>query len=201
MSVTLKRDSELCVVQLAGEIDIRCAAVHAIAKQSDADTRELLERLHAMQRPLSEMEKQKVTSLSSNMLQWSGARMTQEMHSLVEPVIAESGKLSEMLATLQEKTAKLRTDLRNATEIAERAGVVIQTFEGVLKQLDRKLKAMGHSPEARLAAGGGTSRLSTLYSMQSERLVHEQMFGDNKSEAKLGEAPMAAEPGNDVELF
>jgi hypothetical protein len=175
--------------------------LHGIAKQSDADTRELLERLRAMQRPLSEMEKQKVMSLSSNMLQWSGARMTEEMHSLVEPVIAESGKLSEMLATLQEKTAKLRTDLRSASEIAERAGVVIQTFEGVLKQLDRHLKAMGHSPEAKRAAGGGTSRLSTLYSMQSERLVHEQMFEDNKSEAKPGEAPMAAEPGNDVELF
>jgi hypothetical protein len=187
--------------KLGAAIGTLAVELHGIAKQSDADTRELLLRLHAMQRPLSEMEDQKITSLSSNMLQWSGARMTGEMHSLVDPVIAEGAKLSEMLATLLEKTARLRVDLKAATEVAEGAGVVIQIFEGVLKQLDRNLKAAGYAPDTAFAAEGKTARLSTLYSMQSERLVHEQMVGGGPTVGKCVGAAKAAEPDNDVELF
>jgi hypothetical protein len=186
--------------KLGAAIGTLAVELHGIAKQSDGDTRGLLQSLHAMQGPLSEMEKQKVTSLSSNLMQWSGARMTEEMHSFVDPVIAESAKLSEMLATLTEKTAKLRIDLKNASDIAERAGVVLQTFESVLTQLDRDLKAMGYSPDAAFATPGGTARLSTLYSMESERVIHEQMLA-GKDAAKLAAASKAPDLGNDVELF
>jgi hypothetical protein len=105
-----------------------------------------------------------------------------------------------MLATLTEKTAKLRVDLKDAFGTAERAAVVIQTFEGILKQLDSNLKALGHVPGATLAVGKGTAHLSTLYSMESERLIHEQTMA-GKDASKLAATPKPPDPGNDVELF
>ena len=62
---------------------------------------------------------------------------------------------------------------------------------------------MGYNPEATFATPGGTARLSTLYSMESERVIHEQMLA-GKDAAKLAGAPKAPDLGNlgnDVELF
>jgi hypothetical protein len=189
--------------KLGAAIGALAVELHEIARQSDGDTRAVLESLHAMQGPLKEMEERKITSLSSNMMQWSGQQMTQEMNCLIDPVLADSLKLSKMLAVLFEKTAKLRTDLKSAVAVAERAGVVIQMFDSVLEELDRNLGRMGYSPDAVLSHDGKTARLSALYSMESERLVHEQLLGVGKpSPDAAGATPTAAdELGSNVELF
>jgi hypothetical protein len=128
---------------------------------------------------------------------------TQEMNLLIDPVLADSLKLSKMLAVLFEKTAKLRADLESAVAVAERAGVVIQVFDSVLEELDRNLGRMGYSPGTALSHDGKTARLSALYSMESERLVHEQLLGVGKPapDAAGATPPAADELGSNVELF
>ena len=189
--------------KLGAAIGALAVELHEIARQSDGDTRLMLESLHAMQRPLKEMEEKKITSLSSNMMQWSGMKMTQEMHALIDPVIADSRRLAEKLLVLSEKTAKLRIDLKNAIEVAEGAGVVIQTFDGVLKELDRNLARMGYGSDATFSQVAKTAQLSTLYSMQSERQVHEQLLGTRQTSGTMtGLAkPGPEETGDNVELF
>jgi hypothetical protein len=184
--------------------------LYEIARQSDSDTQEVRESLHAVQGPLQGMGKQKATSssLSSNMMQWSGAKMKEEMGSLIASVIGDSQELSKLLAVLLEKAAKLRTDLDAAAAAADRGGVVTQTFDGVLKELDRDLRRMGCSPDVALSRDGKTARLSTLYTMQMERRVHEQSLGGGTPALEAaGRTQSAADEiapddlGCDVELF
>ena len=189
--------------KLGAAIGALAVELHEIARQSDGDSRLILESLCAMQRPLKEIEETRITSLSSNMMQWSGMKMTQEMHALIDPVIEDSRKLAERLLVLSDKTATLRIDLKSAIEVAERAGVVIQTYDGVLKELDRNLVRMGYGSDATLSQVSKTAQLSTLYSMQSERLVHEQLLGTRQTSGKpVGLAnPAPEESGENVELF
>lgn len=179
------------------------AELHETARQSDGDTRAVLESSDAMQGLLQEMTKQRVTSSSSSLAHWCSKKMKTQMDALIDGVFADGQKLSTVLAVLLEKTAKLRADLESATAVAERASAVIQTFDSMLKELDRDLVRMGYGPNAALAHDGKAANLSALYSMQSERHVHEQLLGGGKAKPKAAGVPQPAadELGSNVELF
>jgi ABC-type transporter Mla subunit MlaD len=176
--------------------------LHSIARQSDGDTHALLKSMREMRQPLQDMEQRELTSLSSKMMQWDSAEIAAEMNSLIEPVIEAGQKLSDMLSELSEKTAKLRADLQDSLAIVERARMVLETFDRVVKTLDRDLVRMGYKPEDAIAHGSKTARLSTLYSMQSERDVHQQLLAGAKSTAQAALLkPVQEELGSNIELF
>jgi hypothetical protein len=107
-----------------------------------------------------------------------------------------------MLSLLFEKAAHMRTEIDKAAAVAERADLITQTFEDVLDRLDRDLSAMGHTPGVVISSDGATAALSALYSMQSERDIHEKLLGANVDVPATGELqPPQGDLGSDIELF
>jgi hypothetical protein len=175
--------------------------LRAITVQSDRDTRAVLTSLHATQPFLDDMAAQKVVS-SSSLRHGDADAMKRQVGALIDSVVSASQALPKMLSLLFEKAAHMRIELENTSSVAERASMVTQTFDQVLERLDCDLANMGYAPGFVLSHDSTTAGLSALYSMQSERDIHEQVLGART------EAPAAGEPkppqddlGSNIELF
>ena len=175
--------------------------LRAITVQSDRDTTAVLTSLHATQSFLDEMAAQKVTS-SASLAHHDADTMKEQVGALIDSVVTASQGLPNMLSLLFEKAAHMRTELDEAAAVAERANLVTQIFEDVLDRLDRALSDMGHAPGVVISSDGATAALSALYSMQSERDIHEKVLGVNVDGPATGELqPPQGDLGSDIELF
>jgi hypothetical protein len=135
----------------------------------------------------------------------SGDGVKGELSRLAQAFLVSSQAISEKLAALLKMAGALKAELHTSSEVAERGIEVIAAFDDMLRKLDEKLDELGYQPEADRGLGGDQqgAGLSKLYSMESERLAHQQVFGGMGEVAEDTAAPNGAtsDLGDDVELF
>ena len=178
-------------------MSVLATEMQKITAQSVDYTQTVLRGLVAMELALKNISTHGVAS-NNSLLQSSGVEeMRSEVLRLTESVVTGSGQMSRNLASLLEMADSLQTALHTACTVAERGNAIEQQFSAVLRTLDDRLEQFGFKGGANPQTDGGdqAAQLATLYSMHSERLAHEEVFGAEE------QTTIAPEPGNDIELF
>jgi hypothetical protein len=108
------------------------------------------------------------------------------------------------LDEVQQVAQTLISELERGSELADRASAITQLYDEQLCNFDKALRQLGVSEEM-LAHTDGTNQggdLSKLYSMESERELHLEIFGGAKSPAESREVESSnSDFGDGVELF
>ena len=180
---------------------VMASEVQKITEQSTADTHIVLEGLSAMDQVLAGISSHGLTSVSSIIGTTDGKDAKKEISSLIDAVIRANQEMSAKLGALLDCAGVLRTELDSACQRSDQGDVIAQAFDEVLGNLDRTLARLGWTAGLVCGGenGGRAGGLNKLYSMQSERLVHEQLF--NSGENSLGEDGTPGDLGDNVELF
>lgn len=206
---------EICIIALnagikterlgnqGAAIGVLADELHGITWRSDGDTRAILESLHAIEPIVREMAEQKMAFSASHLMHRDQNDIHREATALIDAAVSDIQKLPQMLCLLSERAATLRRDLQSATAVAERAEIVIVTFDHAIQQLDLYLQTSGYDPDAALHHNTHITKLPKLYSMQSERHVHNTLFGADTPAAEPILQPHSApeDLGSGVELF
>ena len=190
------------------QLGIEGAAMSALASElqklaakNEGYTRKVIENLAAMDRALKAISANAVTDDACS-----------ETFANVDH-LAESGTcniLSQKLSTVVAQASALQNELGSASEQAEQASSVSEAFDTVAEKLDSALQQLGYEPGEIIVPPGAdkAANLSTLYSMRSERDVHERVFGlDSGGEAAtetVTDAPPESDDddlGDGIELF
>jgi methyl-accepting chemotaxis protein len=177
-------------------MSVLATEMQKITAQSVDYTKTVLQGLLAMDQSLRNVSTYGVES-SNSLLRSSGVEeMQSEVHRLTELVVGASKGMSQNLASLLEMADGLQTELHAARTLAERGNGIEQRFSTVLQRLDEKLEQFGFKAGGTLQTGTGdqAAQIAALYSMQSERQAHEEVFG-------IESQPSNAPTDDDVELF
>jgi len=187
---------------------VLASELHKITEQSDGDTRSILDGLRLMEQVLKEMSGHDVPSGDSIMMSSGGAEVKEQVFGLVEAVLHASHEMAQRIAALQQVAGSLGAEIQNACEVAGRATGIGPGFDSVIERvkaaadhLDRLSARTGDRKGERAA------RLAAMYSMQSEREVHQSFFGKEGQEssaagpAEKGNGAGDHDLGDNVELF
>ena len=131
--------------------------------------------------------------------------MGTEILRLADSVTTATQDISGKLGTLVTASADLRDELASAGALAAGVLAIRSRFDHVLKKMERDLQGTEYVAEGKPDddKNSSVSKLATLYSMHSERVAHEQMFGSTGEEQTTAVAPgtLMSEFGDDIELF
>jgi len=175
-----------------------------ISAQSKEHTLVVLEHLRAMDHALSEISRHKVASAASVLMSSGVEDVKQKVKRLAESVTRSSQAMSVQLTALLTMARALRDELRSASELAGRASVIAEAFDAVLQKMNQTLEQLGYRQDVTIEAQEAAAKLSELYSMQSERDVHQHLFGGvNGNPQGPVEMPSVINDdlGDNVELF
>ncbi len=97
-------------------------------------------------------------------------------------------------------------ELERGCELALRAQSITELFDEQLRSFDQVFERLGYSRDmiSLATAGNQAADLAKLYSMESERKLHLEVFGGEagRSQSPLpASAQVSSEFGEDVELF
>jgi hypothetical protein len=178
-------------------MSVLATEMQKITAQSVDYTQTVLRGLVAMDLALRNVSTHGVASSNSLLMSSGVEEMRNEVLRLTDLVMKAGGEMSRNLASLLEMAGGLRTELHTAGTLAERGNVIEQRFNEILRSIDERLEQFGFNAAGVLQTGGGdqAAQIAALYSMQSERVAHEEVFGATE------QLPGAPEAGNDIELF
>jgi hypothetical protein len=202
-------NAEIKTAHLGGEgaaMGVLASELHKITEQSDGDTRVILDCLSAMKEIVQTMAIHNSSS-GASVTSSANEEVKEQVLGLVDAVLNSSQEMARRIAALQEVAATLGTEIQSACEVAERAASIGQGFDAVLGRLQRKIEQLGGTLSGKGAMRDRAPNLAAMYSMESEREVHEQFFGAPASENAGRERPSKKESatandlGDNVELF
>lgn len=173
-----------------------------LARQSDIDTAIILEQLSAISGIVVTIANEASVSQGSLTLSEDSAKLVEtQLSSLSEDIRASSHEMSEGLNEVRQLAANLCADAQKGCELATSAQALIAIFEQQLLCFDRLFDEFGitHELAAAYVRDHHGDDLSRLYSMESERALHREIFG-GAAEATPSETS-TSEFGDDVELF
>jgi hypothetical protein len=168
--------------------------VQQITEGSEGEARIVLDHLLAADGDLNSISKEVATASQSRLASTNGNGCA-EVVSLIESVKVSGQQMTAELAQLLQKSGELRAQLEATGDLAERCAQGVNGFNDLVEHLDSVLAPIAGEAGVDLSgeAASRAAGLNELYSMQSEREVHEQLFG-------VG-ATGSADAGADVELF
>ena len=173
--------------------------------QSEGYTHAVLESLRAIEIAVQAISGHTTTSATSLLTSFGVDDVKSELSRLTNAVEISNQAISAKLATLLGMAGKLQTELRRSSEIAEQGITITGAFDEVLRRLDGKLEELGYTPDMILGPNEArtTANLSSLYSMQAERQIHENLLGPSMREQDQNDASnaSASKPDDGVELF
>ncbi len=190
--------------QLGAEGAAMCALaseLQKLAAENEGYTREVIASLGAMDTALKDISANEITD---DACAGTFAKIAQ----LTESAEGTRDSVSEKLSAVVAKAGALETQLGSASEQAEQAASVSEAFDALAERLDTALSQLGYEPGETLLPPGAdkAADLNTLYSMRSERDVHEKCFGQGAPEEAPAEPASDAPPSDDdlgdgIELF
>jgi hypothetical protein len=189
---------------LGGEgvaIGVIASRLHGITKESEGDTQVVLDGLTAINSSLEKITAEGAVAERSLMMTSSGAVVRNELAELSESIRDCSKEMTAGLIQVRQKAEALCSELERSCERALRASSILFLFDEQLSHFDESLGELGYTSEmAGLAAEGAQAEdLTRLYSMESERKLHQEIFGEGSGVAARVEH--SSEFGDDVELF
>ena len=130
----------------------------------------------------------------------SSDAVSSKLSGLSESVRTSSQEMTAGLNQVRQLAEALCSELERGCALALRAESVTELFDEQLLDFDQVFEQLGYTEEmASVAAGSNQADdLSKLYSMESERRIHLEVFG---GEASAAETQADSELGCEVELF
>lgn len=170
------------------------AEVQHITEGSEGEAHKVLDHLRAADSDLNSISAQVAAAGNARIASADGNGCA-EVVRLIESVKLSGQQMSGELAQILHKSEQLRSQLEATVERAERCARMDQDFDGLTAHLDSVLAPLAGEAGIKLDGEAATQAagLNELYSMQSEREIHEQLFGAG--------AAGGVDAGNDVELF
>jgi len=165
-------------------MSVLATELQSITKQSEHYTHLVLDNLQAMDQAVTAISNHGIFSVSSLLTSSNDEDMNKEAGRLAEAVTRSSQEMSVKLTALHDLTEALDDELRIGCEHAEAADNITKALDEVLQKLDSNLDRLGYKPSADVDTKGEeqAENLAAMYSMQSERAVHEQFFGNDSNE-------------------
>jgi hypothetical protein len=179
--------------------------LQSITRESECDTRVVLDQLDAINEALSDITREKVKS-ESLLTAAGGSVVSTELAGLSTLVRANSRTMTAGLNRVRELAEELCGELEHGCNRALNASSITGLFDEQLRDFDEALRQLGYTKEMASAAtvGGQTDELSKLYSMESERKLHLEAFGSEVATVE-SQSPVLSDQdgefGDDVELF
>jgi hypothetical protein len=188
-------------------IGVIASELHSITKKSEGDTKIVLDGLAAISDALAKITSEEAISESSLMMTSDSNFVSSELAGLSESVRTGSEETTAGLNQVLQLAEALCSELERGCELAVRAASITQLFDEQLRNFDDVFGRLGYTEEMAVTAADGNRAddLSKLYSMDSERKLHLEVFGGNENfaESTLPTATSneSSEFGDDVELF
>jgi len=185
---------------------IIASELHAIATQSEEETKVVLDELKSIAKALGEITQGKEVSDRSLLMKADSSHsVSGELDSLTTTVRSSSQEVAVALGTVRRLADSLVLELKKGCEMAAQAASIKDDFETLLISFDTAFEQLGLTSEmvkSHINANQAED-LSNLYSMESERILHEQVFGTSPTQTSATEAESGSgsEFGDDVELF
>lgn len=181
-------------------IGVIAARLHSVTKESEGDTRAVLGDLAAIKSSLSKITAGDDIAERSLMMTTSGEVVRNELAGLSKSVRAASQEMTAGLTLVRQKAEELCVELERSCELSMRASSVLPLFDEQLQHFDESVAQLGYTSEmAGLGREGVEAEdLAKLYSMESERKLHQKIFGEGTVAAAAADS---GEFGDDVELF
>lgn len=168
--------------------------VQQITEGSDKEAQSVLEGLSVIDRELAALSSHCAISGTATT---ASKDLSAKLSTLIASVRNSNQQVSAGLRVLLNKSEALAARLQETGTQAERGIQITCGFSPVLQQLEGMVKQLGADLNIATpsAVASGTADLATMYSMQSEREVHKQVFtGAESVQEDIGS-------GDDIELF
>jgi hypothetical protein len=177
-----------------------------ITRGSEHDTRIVLDQLAAINEALAKISREEAISESSLMMAGDGDVVSTELTGLAASVREVSRKMAVELKQVQQLAEELCLELERGCNLARCASSITQLFDEQLRNFDEVFGHFGYTKEMAIVdAGKQGDDISELYSMESERKLHLEVFGGDLRAAEsmpaVSENQESSEFGDDVELF
>ena len=175
--------------------------------ERSGDTAQVLSDLSAIRKALATITQGRaIVEGSSIMVNGGGDRIGIEMAGLSEAIASDSRDMALRLEEVRHLAESICSDLASGVELAVRAASISEGFDDLLDSFDQFIAQLGlTSGTAPINPGiGHAEHLSTKYSMESERVLHDQAFGGaGQGKSADSNLPTAdsSEFGDGVELF
>jgi hypothetical protein len=188
---------------LGGEgvaMGVIASELHSITRKSEGDTGIVLDGLAGISEALANITCKEALSGGSLMMTNSSDAVSSKLSGLSESVRTSSQEMTAGLNQVRQLAEALCSELERGCALALRAESVTELFDEQLLDFDQVFEQLGYTEEmASVAAGSNQADdLSKLYSMESERRIHLEVFG---GEASAAETQADSELGCEVELF
>jgi hypothetical protein len=171
-----------------------------INRESEGNTRIVLDSLAAINEGLAKITLEETMAAASWMMTRGSQAVSIELADLSNSVKASSQEMTLGLNQVRELAKVLCSDLARGCELSHSASLVTELFDEQLREFDGAFERLGYT-KAMVAACVDSSQagnLSKLYSMESERKLHEEAF---RGESGATENRDNSDCGDDVELF
>jgi methyl-accepting chemotaxis protein len=173
-----------------------------LARRSEGDTAFVLEQLAAMSQILTSITGEQSVSQGTLILADGSERGVEaQLSNLSRVVESSSPEMTEGLDQVRQLAALLCADVEKGCELVSRAQALTDRFKRQLERFDHVFEQLGIDRQLAMAHGRDQQgdELSNLYSMQSERDLHLEIFGGSAGNSPA-ETP-TSEFGDGVELF
>jgi hypothetical protein len=177
--------------------------LHSITRKSEGDTSAVLKGLAAIGEALTKITGEEAMSESSLLMTAGGDGVSTELAGFSLSVRTSSQEMTSGLKQVRELAEALCSELEHGCELARSAASITGLFDEQLRNFDQALEQLGYTEEmaAAYTKGNQADDLSGLYSMESERKLHQEVFGETSSTDSTAQGEENSEFGDDVELF
>ena len=188
-------------------MEVLASELHSINQSSKSDTRVVLEGLAAINSCLAKITSEGAVAKGSLVMSGSGD-VNGELANLSQSVRTSSQEMKAGLNRVLRLAGELCSELKRGCELAIRSASIYELFNEQIRDFDQAFGQFGYTKEMSAVVETGGSQvhdLSNLYSMDSERKLHQDIFGGEAS-ATESASPASViqhggEFGDDVELF
>ena len=188
---------------------VLASELHRITTERGSDATLVLTALHAIHQALNGISKEKSADNEGSVLTaGNDVVVSEELSGLSTAVRSASQQATLGLEEVQKLADSLCAELARGAELAQRAASLRDSFDQLLTSFNATCEQFGFNASAtpqNSEANVVAQDLSSLYSMHSERVLHQQTFGGEaptESTPKPTAEPVAVgEFGEDVELF
>jgi methyl-accepting chemotaxis protein len=178
--------------------------LQTINLKSEADTNLVLENLAAIKEALARINREETVSEGSLMMGDNNV-VTSQLAGLSSSVRTVSQQVTAGLDEVKRLAEVLCSEVKLGCDQARRAEVITQLFDDQVRAFDEAVSQFGYMSEmaSTSADRGHGGDISTLYSMESERKLHQEIFGKDAAmvEETPAPSPSGSEFGDDIELF
>ena len=158
-------------------IGVLASELHTITQEQGGNTTIVLSALTAIREALHGIVQGKaMTQGSANILQGDGNLVGHELGGLSQSIRKSSLQINLQLEELTQMAGDLCSQLHMAAQTAARSSSITALIDELLKSFDLALLSLGISMDTIVANSAEHRHLSDRYSMESERIVHQQIL-------------------------